>query len=81
MADKMRVTALEFGRDENPEWVTVRMPVSDAAAVVGVLGHLSADSVPPGTYESTSGLADLLEQRVFLPYWEEGVRDYHREPR
>jgi hypothetical protein len=73
------IKVLELDEAENPEFVTVRMSVQEAAFMAKVTGQQStndAEAVFPGGSDPSHSVYNALVGSVFNRFWDGGVDDY-----
>lgn len=72
----MQITQINFDpTTHDPGDLTMRLTVEQAAQLIEHCGTLTGRT----GNAATSQLYDVLNQKVFLPYWDEGVDDYRAE--
>jgi hypothetical protein len=75
----MDIKVLELDDEGDPEFITVRMHVLEAAfmtKVVGVQSDKDAEDVFPGGAIPSHSIYKGLTDGVFHRYWDGGVHDY-----
>ncbi|MDX3260791.1 hypothetical protein PV336_16340 [Streptomyces sp. MI02-2A] len=75
----MDIKVLELDDAENPEFITVRMSVQEAAFLARVTGGHSGDTaeeVLPGGATANRDIYSALVGSVFNRYWDGGINDY-----
>lgn len=75
----MRVRSIEFDDDEDPEFVTVRMPIQQAAYLATITGKqssITANEFMRGGAEANTEVYNALVGSVFNRYFDGGVQEY-----
>jgi hypothetical protein len=77
----MDIKVLELDDAENPEFITVRMSIQEAAFMAKVTGGQSdndAEEIFKGGSVHSHSIYEALVGGVFNRYWDGGVHDYLR---
>jgi hypothetical protein len=75
----MQIKSLELDEDEDPEFITARMSVKEAAYLATLTGKQSSSSANEfmrGGAEANTGVYDALTGGVFNRYFDGGVQEY-----
>lgn len=77
----MKIRALTFDDEQNPETVTAELTIEEAAYLAKLTGQqtgITANQIMPGGDEPSHEIYDCLISNVFNTFYEDGVNDYLR---